>query len=211
MKKIIALLTALFIAMPTFVEAQSKKDIEKVLNGKASKAVRKEAKNLKKAGWKVLPGALPLDKQLERSYTMQLEVDDEMFPKYIMADAMSNGETYDAAKIQATELAKTIIAGQIQTEVTTLIQNTVANKQLSANEATSIVETVMASKNLISQSLGRTIPVVEAYKKGKDVYDVTVRIAYSHEMAKKLAKKILLDELEKKGNDLHKKLDSLMQ
>ncbi len=211
MKKIIALLTALFIAMPTFVEAQSKKDIEKVLNGKASKAVRKEAKNLKKAGWKVLPGALPLDKQLERSYTMQLEVDDEMFPKYMMADAMSYGETYDAAKIQATELAKTIIAGQIQTEVTTLIQNTVANKQLSANDATSIVETVMASKSLISQSLGRTIPVVEAYKKVKDGYDVTVRIAYSHEMAKKLAKKILLDELEKKGNDLHKKLDSLMQ
>ena len=48
---------------------------------------------------------------------------------------MSIGGNYDAAKMQALELAKQNLAGQIQTEITALIENTVANKQLSAEEA----------------------------------------------------------------------------
>lgn len=48
---------------------------------------------------------------------------------------MSIGENYDAAKMQALELAKQNLAGQIQTEVTALVENTVANKQLSQEQA----------------------------------------------------------------------------
>ena len=53
---------------------------------------------------------------------------------------------------------------EIQTEITALVENTVANKQLAEEEAASIAETVLASKNLISQSIGRVIPVVELVK-----------------------------------------------
>lgn len=122
------------------------------LNDKATKAARKEAKKLQKEGWATTPGALPLEKQLDRSYLMQYEYDEEMFPKYIMSEAMSVGSNYDAAKMQALELAKQNLAGQIQTEVTALIENTVANLQLEAEQAESITQSVMASKNLISQS-----------------------------------------------------------
>lgn len=38
------------------------------LSKKASKEARKEAKRLKKEGWTTAPGALPLDKQLDKSY-----------------------------------------------------------------------------------------------------------------------------------------------
>jgi hypothetical protein len=92
--------------------------------------------------------------------------------------------------MQALELAKQNLAGQIQTEVTALIENTVANEQLAAEQAESITRSVMASKNLISQSIGRTITVMEIYRtlsnKNKEVL---VRIAYNSDMAKKAAKK----------------------
>lgn len=181
------------------------------LNDKASKAARKEAKKLKKEGWTTAPGALPLDKQLDKSYIMQYEYDSDMYPKYIMGEAMSVGGNYDAAKMQALELAKQNLAGQIQTEVTALVENTVANKQLDEGDAASITQSILASKNLISQSIGRTIPVVEAYRtlsnKNKEVL---VRIAYNSDMAKKVAKEAIKKDLEKKGDDLHNKLDELL-
>lgn len=181
------------------------------LNSKASKAARKEAKKLTRAGWTVAPGALPLDKQLDRSYNMQYEFDENLLPKYIMGEAMSIGENYDAAKMQALELAKQNLAGQIATEVTALVENTVANQQLAQEQAASITQTVTASKNLISQSIGRVVPVVEVYRtKGNKNKEVLVRIAYNTDMAMQATKKVIRDELEKKGEDLHEQLDNLL-
>ena len=181
------------------------------LNEKASKAARNEAKKMKKEGWQTTPGALPIEKQLDKSYIMQYEYDEDMYPKYIMGEGMSVGGNYDAAKMQALELAKQNLAGQIQTEVTALVENTVANEQLSGEEAESVTRSVMAAKNLISQSLGRTIPVVEVYRtlsnKNKEVL---VRIAYSGNAAKKIAKEAVRKDLEQRGDNLHNKLDELL-
>lgn len=184
---------------------------KKELNEKASKAARKEAKKLTKEGWMTAPGALPLEKQLDRTYSMQFQYDSEGFPLYIMAEAMSTGGNYDAAKMQALELAKQNLAGQIQSEVTALVENTVANEQMDQSDATSITRSVMASKNLISQSIGRVIPVVETYRtvNGRNK-EVLVRIAYSQEMAKSVAKKAIKQELEQRGEDLHGKLNELL-
>ena len=142
---------------------------------------------------------------------MEYEYDANLFPKYIMANAQSIAENYDAAKTAATSLAITNLAGQIQTEVTALVENTVANKQLSAEDAASITETVMASKNLISQSIGRTLVVVECYRiLNNKNREVMVRIAYSGEMAKQAAKNAVRSELEKKGAKLHEQLDKAL-
>ena len=221
MKRIVIALMALMVMGTATVSAQSAREIvkerkvlakasKKELEKKATKAARKDAKRLKRQGWQVAPGALPLEKQLDKSYMMQYEYDEDLFPKYLMGEAMSVGENYDAAKMQALELAKQNLAGQIQTEVTALIENTVANEQLQAEEAASITSSVMASKNLISQSIGRVITVVEAYRtldnKNKEVL---VRIAYNSEMAKAAAKKAVRQDLEKKGDKLHHKLDEL--
>ena len=184
---------------------------KKELNEKASKAARKEAKNLSKEGWKVPPGALPLEKQLDKSYLMQYQFDSDGFPQFIMSEAMSTGGNYDAAKMQALELAKQNLAGQIQSEITALVENTVANDQLSQGQAESVTRSLMASKNLISQSLGRIIPIVETYRivNGNN-REVLVRIAYSQEMAKNIAKKAIKKELEERGDSLHNKLDELL-
>ena len=157
-----------FLCLTANVTAQTVKDIRKErqeirkvskndLNEKATKAARKDAKKLTKEGWITAPGALPLEKQLDKSYMMQMEYDEDMYPKYLMGEAMSIGENYDAAKMQALELAKQNLAGQIQTEVTALIENSVANKQLANEDAASLTQSIMGAKNLISQSIGRTI------------------------------------------------------
>ena len=222
MKKSIVFALVLAMAVPCTTLAQTQKELnkerkevvkqsKKELNAKVSRSTKKEAKRLQKEGWQVAPGALPLEKQLEKAYTMQYEYDESGAPLYIMAEAMSIGENYDGAKAQALELAKENLAGQIQTEVTALVESTVANKQLAAEESATIVETVKASKNLISQSLGRVFPVVEVYRtKANKNKEVLVRLAYNEKMAREAAKRAIKQELEAKGQDLHKQLDTVL-
>lgn len=190
------------------IKEQSKKELQE----KASKDARNEAKRLKKAGWIVSPGALPLEKQLDRSMMMQMEYDEYLFPKYLMAEGQSIGENYDGAKLQAMELAKQNLAGQIQTEVTALIENSVANNQLSPGEAATVTKSIMSGKTLISQSLGRVLPVVEVYRvdKQKKNKEVLVRLAYNSEMAKAAAKKAARASLEKESDELQDKLDTIL-
>ena len=221
MKKVLFLAMAMLVACSASF-AQDAKEImkerqeikkmaKKELSARVDKATKKEAKRLAKEGWVVTPGALPLEKQLQRSYEMEYQYDDLGFPKYIMANAQSIAENYDAAKTAATSLAITNLTGQIQTEVAALIENTVANQQLTAEDAVSISETVMSSKNLISQSIGRTIVVVECYRVLKNKNrEVMVRIAYNGEMAKQAAKQAVREELEKKGDKLHEQLDKVL-
>ncbi len=196
----------------TFEERKELRKMSKdELNSKATKAARKEAKRLKKEGWQPAPGALPLEKQLDRSYLMQMEYDEDMYPKYMMAEAMSIGSNYDAAKMQALELAKQSLAGQIQTEMTSLIENSVANEQLEAGEAVSVTKSIMESKNLISQSIGRVIVVSEVYRTLKNKNkEVLVRVAYNSDMAKKVAKKAAKQSLEKESEEVRNKLDELL-
>ena len=214
---IISLCAIWLISLP--VTAQSNEDVWKerkelrkmsreALKEKASKDARKEAKSLSKEGWQSAPGALPIERQLDRSYMMQQEFDDDMFPKYLMGEGMSIAESYDAAKMQATELAKQNLAGQIQTEITALVENNVSNKQLSPDEAASVTQTVMGAKNFISQSIGRVITVVEVFRTKKNGNkEVLVRIAYNSQMAKDAAKNAVRKDLEDKGQELIDQID----
>ena len=183
---------------------------ESELNKKASKAARKEAKRLAKEGWVVAPGQLPLEKQLDKSYNMYYEYEEYGLPKYILGEAMSPGATYDAAKMQALELAKTNLAGMIQTEVTALVESTVANEQITQEEAASVVRTVQASKNLIVQRLGRTFTVIECYRTlPNKTVQVRVTLAYNAKMAIDDAKSVIKAQLEARGEDLHDQLDAI--
>lgn len=200
MKRIISLAMAALMVC-SIANAQTKQII---------KDAKKEAKSLKKDGWLVAPGSLPLERQFEDLYSMSSEKDESGMPKYILGDAMSPGKTYDAAKMQAIELAKTNLAGLIQTEVTALIESTVGNEQISSDDAESIVSTVRSNKSLIEQSIGRTITVVECYRKlANGIVEVTVRLAYPSDRALQSAKEVIKKKLEEKGEDLHEQLDAI--
>ncbi len=217
--KILFVLAFIAFAMPTFAQLtkeqiKERKELSKMtkkeVESKASKDARKEAKKFLKEGWVITPGTLPIEKQLDKSWNMQYEIDENLNPKYIIGEAMSIGEVYDAAKFQAIELAKQRIAGLIKTEVTAVVKATEGNDQLSHEEAASVEEALSASEHLIMQSIGRVLPVVEMYRektnKNKEVY---VRLAYNYDMAMQDAKKVLRDELKKKSEELAKKVDCI--
>lgn len=221
MKKNLFILVA-FLASATICCAQSTKEQMKErmelykmgkeeLNQKASKDARKEARRLEKEGWQIAPGALPIAKQLDRVYIMKYEIDDDMFPKWIMGEAMSIGESYDAAKMQALALAAQNLAGEIGREVTELVKNKRDNQQLSPEEATSVIKTISESAQMIQQSIGRTVTVTEMYRTLKNKNkEVRVMIAYNKKMAKEAARKAVRDDLEKEGEALSKKLDGIL-
>ena len=218
MKKILfsILIASLFAVNPVqaqLTKAQQKERSEQVkqqrkeLDKKASKDARNEAKRLKKEGWKVTPGSLSLEKQVDRSMLMQYELDESGYPLYVIGQAMSIGESYDAAKMQALELARLDAASKLQAEIAAHVENTLANEQLTDAQAASVAQTISASQSLISQSMGRIITVVEAYRDLDKNKEVLVRIAYNHNMALESAKKVIRKDLEAKGDGLHNELD----
>jgi len=205
---LLLLLSVLLFSNNTF--SQSKKDAEKELKSRAVRSVRKEAKKLKRDGYYVAPGELPVEKQLEYAWIKSLEEDESGYPKYILATGNAVAETQTAAKLQANEIAKFELAGTIATNVAALIESNIANAQLNTEEAASVTEVTGAIKNIIAQEIGRIIPLLTTYKNiGKNI-EVVTRIAYSSDMATEAAKKILRSELKEKTRIQHEKLEKLM-
>ena len=217
MKKLIIIVFALCIGgVNSYAQtAKERQEMQKLskseLNAKATKAASKAAKQDIKAGWTVAPGHLPLEKQYDRSYLMQSDIDEEGYPKYLTGDATSIGSTYDAAKMQALEMAKIRIAEQMETQIAGLVENSVSNNQLGADEAASVTKTIQSSKSKITQSLGRVIPVVECYRNLKNKNkEVRIVVAYNSKTALEVGKKIIREQLEQENSDLHKKLEDII-
>lgn len=224
MKKVILsvlLILGVCAAPESSVYAKDKKDVykerqeinkkkRKILNEKASKDARNEAKSLAKQGWKSAPGTLPLEKQIDRQFLLLEEYDEDGYPAYLFGSATSTGGNYDAAKLQATALAKQDLAGQIETSVGALIENDIETKQLDNGDAVSITKSLAAGKQLIQNKLGRTLPVIEIYRDNGNGKEVRIMIAYNYEMARALAKKAIQQDLEARGDSLSNKLDKIL-
>ena len=177
----------------------------------AQKSIKKEVRQLKKDGWKVAPGNIAMDLQLSEAYSKALEKDETGYEKFVSGEAMTVGETYDAALFQATNLAKLDLAAKIETEITELIDTKLGNKQLSQKQAASLAESVAASKNLVSQKLGRVIIPVKMYRDLENGnVEVRTIVYYSHDMAMDVLKQTMREDLEKKADDLSKQLDKIL-
>ena len=178
-----------------------------------AKEAKKEAKRLKKEGWSAPAGNLPLERQLAQAYKLQAEVNNDMQPKYIFGQAISGGSFYDAAKMQATELARVDIAGKIESETTMLVDNLVGNKQLPNEEAASVTTLLAEGKTIISQKLGRMQPVLECYRVNKKtkVKEVLVRLSTKESSVREVVKAYLREEMEKKGAKMSDQLDKLLK
>lgn len=172
------------------------------------KEAKKEAKRLAKEGF--LTMSLPLQHQLEEFYAKVSERDDEGLPMYITATNLAVGNSYAAAQMEATTVAKTRLAGQIQTLVMSEAKAELANAALSAEEAASITKVLEKTTQLVSQRLNRVIVAQEYYRvlKNKN-YEVHVVLMYStkavREMLLQDAKKMLKEELDN-FKPVHEKL-----
>ena len=224
-KLIVSIFTAVMMmiaaadASAQVASKQQRKQIqkhEKVLNKamkkKAVKAARKEAKRLKKDGYMTLLGQLPLDKQLENSWQASYELDVQGYPYYIMSTQKATAANYTAAQLQAMNAAKTDIAGQIETRINQVIETKVTSNEMARNEATSLTSFVATSKNIISNTLGRVIKLVEIYREPKrtKVVEVQVTLAYNAEVATKEAINAIQKSVSSEDVEMMKLLDQLV-
>lgn len=181
MKKALLILSALFLLltiMPTDGFSQIKtrkqlkkerKELRKKIKEKALKKARKEAKRLgKEEGWRVFPGDRPLDKMLEDSWMKQYEMklNDDMSETnaYIWATGNGVSKTKSAGKMQAMELAKVELAGQLKTQVAALTTSNIANAQLSGVDAETEQSIVQSAKSITSATLTQVKPTVVLYR-----------------------------------------------
>jgi hypothetical protein len=219
MKTIRLITTLLLMAMTVSMSAQSEsvkqqklRRTRAELKDEASRLAQKEAKRLIKEDWQVSPGALPLERQLDRSYMYQEDFDDEMNPRYIIGEGRSVAENFSAAHIQAQELARLDIAGKmIGSEATALVDNLVANKMLAADQAASVTTTMMENKTVYSQKLGRLQVVFEVNRTLKNNNkEVMVRLVTKADGIREMAKEAVRAELERQGVKMSEELKAIL-
>jgi hypothetical protein len=190
---------------------QSDRELKKEIKQKAVREARKEAKKMKKEGWYVPPGSLPLEKILENAWMKQYAEDENNNPTYITADGNAVAESKTAGEMQAIEMGKLQLAGLIETNVSSLVTGNIGNAQLSTEDAASVTEIVQSSKNIIATQLGYVNPFFKIYKDiGKDKIEVSVRLFYDVKQSLEIAKKVVRTELKEKLKLNEEKLEKLM-
>jgi len=178
---------------------------------KAIREARKEAKRMKRDGWYVPPGSLPLDKIIENAWMRQYAEDDNGNPLYITADGNAVAESKTAGEMQAIEMGKLQLAGLIETNVSSLISGNIGNAQLSTEDAASVTEIVQSSKNIIATQLGYVNPFFKLHKDiGKDKIEVQVRLFYDVRQSLEIAKKVVRQEIKDKLKVNEQQLEKLM-
>jgi len=157
------------------------------------KLLKKQLKEFKAEGWKVNPGQLPLETQLTKAFTSQSEVDAMGYEVWIVGEGRSTGSVYDAARTQALTVAKGEIATKMRTDMTSTIEQDLANEQFGADEAESIAKTIVSQQGRsIDQQLNRPKTLMECWRKlPNGNTEVLIRCAISADTVSKLAKEAI--------------------
>lgn len=213
MKRILFLILIAGIILPagSIYAQQTERELKKEIKDKAIREARKEAKRMKRDGWYVPPGSLPLDKIIENAWMRQYAEDDNGNPLYITADGNAVAESKTAGEMQAIEMGKLQLAGLIETNVSSLISGNIGNAQLSTEDAASVTEIVQSSKNIIATKLGYVNPFFKLHKDiGKDKIEVQVRLFYDVRQSLEIAKKVVRQEIKDKLKVNEQQLEKLM-
>lgn len=157
------------------------------------KLLKKQLKEFKAEGWKVNPGQLPLETQLTKAFTSQSEVDAMGYEVWIVGEGRSTGSVYDAARTQALTVAKGEMATKTRTDMTSTIEQDLANEQFGADEAESIAKTIVSQQGRsIDQQLNRPKTLMECWRKlPNGNTEVLIRCAISADTVSKLAKEAI--------------------
>ncbi len=216
MKKSVLVLAVAFV-LSLSCSTQKGVDVKSLVKEKPSSQARKEEKKLMKAGWDVAPGSLPLAKVLDKAWEMAYQTNESGQPKYMSADGNGVAQSKSAAEMQAMELAKLQLAGQLQQNIAALTTANIGNSQTSNVDAATVTEVIQSAKNIIATKLGRIDPVFKIYRShetypalNKGIVEVQCRIFYDKDQAETQAKQVVKEELKKKTQANEEELKKLM-
>ncbi len=210
------------LAMTVGVSAQSaielakqQKELNKVnreiLNQKPVKDARKEAKKLRKEGWKVPAGEMPIEKQISQSllYRQELMAGEHGTPttRYIMRTGIATGGSYNVAHAMARASALNEVAGLLNTEIVGAWQLKQDNRQESQSKTLTNDQFNQRVKAIVEQTLTNIQPFMAIYRMVGDNFEVQVSVAADKkEIAARLKQK-LQQELEDEGDELLELVD----
>lgn len=205
MKKLVSIIGVVVLAtlvmMVTPTQAQTKQQ---------KKDAKKETKRLTKAGY--LTMGLPLHQQIEEYYAKMSEKDEDGMPKYLSETNMAVGNSFSAAKMEAINIAKTRLAGQIQTTVMAEAKISLGNSTLSSEDAASVTKALEKSTQLIAQKLSKVVIAQEYYKiLNNKNYEVHVVLLYNTKNVKDMLIQDAKAELEKELKDFKPEHEKLLE
>ncbi len=205
MKKLVSIIgmvvLATLVMMVTPTQAQTKQQ---------KKDAKKETKRLTKAGY--LTMGLPLHQQIEEYYAKMSEKDEDGMPKYLSETNMAVGNSFSAAKMEAINIAKTRLAGQIQTTVMAEAKISLGNSTLSSEDAASVTKALEKSTQLIAQKLSKVVIAQEYYKiLNNKNYEVHVVLLYNTKNVKDMLIQDAKAELEKELKDFKPEHEKVLE
>lgn len=210
--KITLFALALLVGSPCIYAQKSDKELKKELKKKADKTSRKEAKKYTKEGWEVMPGGLPLEKQLQEAKYSQLDENEKGGNRYLVGSHEAVGGSYSAAKQIADSRAHAELAQQVYNEINRLIKDQVSNDNYGGKNIAYIDEFVSTNKNVIGAQLQGVESVIEMYKKRKDgTYEVKVFTRIDAENAMRMSKNGYYQLLKQKSDELANELYEILK
>lgn len=212
MKSLLITLCLLSFSLVTSVEAQSSASKKpKYTPANIIKDVKKEAKKYTKEGYKVMPGNLPIEQQLNAAFIKQQEVDKEGLPVWIVANGSSTAQTQAVAENSAIEIAKINLVGLIETNMRSAIEADLGNNQIDNETAASITKTLSVSSNKVFKKLGLVKPLFNVYRAvGDKNTEVQVLIGYNYEYVKRQILEEMKLDLEKSSENVREKNDKFL-
>lgn len=220
MRKVITLMATLFIAS-TNCMAQSYADLIKakkqqdkitkeVLEFKPTSEDKKQAKEMKRAGWTVKVGDDPMDVQFCRARMLKNTpmidnisgYEGMTVNRYIIWTSIATAGDESTASDQALYDAQSKIAAQIETKIATAIEAKKDNQQNNMISATTVNKFHKRSKAIVDVTLNNTQTPVSIYRVlPNNNCQVQVQVAFDKmEFKSKLLQKIS-EELEQEGDE----------
>lgn len=198
MKKILVVLLAAIVGISAVNAQPTKKQL---------KAVKSEVAAWTAEGWKVAPGNSTMAEQIIMQKEYAKKVNNEGEPLYVFGESTAVGQTFKAAQLSVMRGVKMNALEQLDTEITAIIQNDLANKQQNLDKAVSVDKVLNRTKEVISNRLPLGIKVVTVYRELK-TKNVEVRAMYAynydkvHDMLAAAASEALEKEIDEmvKGN-----------
>lgn len=187
---ILSFLLGLFASVHIWAEAETaipKNDIKNVSSTKPTKEVKKQAKRLKKEGWKIFPEGALLEIQIAECQQMELEQiadkNGNYTSRYIMATGLATASTIDIGKTMARVRAQEEIAGLLETHLTALIESELSNIQRPTGEVRSTSKFAMHSKSIIKGTLNHCITVLSIHRPlDNGTVEVQIRLALDKQL-----------------------------
>lgn len=211
MKKRLVLLAAVVALFSVDCWAQkSDKELKKELRERVNRDCKKEAKQLAREGWRVMPGKLPLERQIQEARYAELDTDAEGRRANFVGTHQAIGGNYSAAKQICDTRARVEIAQQVGSTIAQQVKDQMSSRNLGDGDLELVDQTLSASTTKVAASLPGATPVVEMFRELQDSkYEVRVVVTSPYQSTLKAVKSGLVNDLKKSTEELAAKVDAM--